>query len=334
MNTRILSLSALLIVIVSLLSCNKENNTPEQSSPERIYIGRGPEDILIDEHNGNPRILASCNERSENRPAFSAIVALDPVTNATRILSRSGEPEGLIFNPHGFYLQTVGGKKQLYIVNHYRTDDNLSSILVYELKGDELLFRKEYQHALMISPNEVCALPDGGFYFTNDMGGDNMIYEQLLNKYGGSLVYCNSQGDCRYAEEKLAFPNGLEYRDQQLYLATTRNQALYRYDIQADGSLINKYKLSYINGMDNLRWNGDRLIVAVHPDEIAFVKHSVDERSHSPSWTYAIDIHTGKEQLLYKNGGAEISGGSTALVLDGYLYISQVFGDYLLKVKL
>jgi hypothetical protein len=123
-------------------------------------------------------------------------------------------------------------------------------------------------------------------------------------------------------------------KNNQLFLATTRNSALYKYDILADGSLTNKTKISIINGMDNIRWSNDKLTVSVHPDEIAFVKHSTNEKTFSPSWSYSIDIQNQTSELLYKNGGQEISGGSTSLEVNGYLYISQVFGDYLLKVKL
>lgn len=320
------------ISLLILLSCKKESKTIP--TPEKIFIGRGPEDIVLDTQEGKIRILASCNERVEKYPPFSEIVALNLETNQRTILSRKSEPEFLKFNPHGFYLQTVGGKKHLYIVNHYKDGSKINSILVYELNGDEMTFMKEVRSDLMLSPNEVCSLPNGSFYFTNDMGSDDLINEQLFNKSGGSVVYCDTDGNCRYAEEKLAFPNGLEYKNQQLFLATTRNYGLFQYDILTDGTLTNKTKISSINGMDNIRWTNDNLTVSVHPDEIAFVKHSTDEKFHSPSWTYLIDIQNKTAKLLYKSGGYEISGGSTSIEVNGYLYISQVFGDYLLKVKL
>lgn len=320
------------ISILILLSCKKESET--LLTPEKIFIGRGPEDIVLDIQNGTTRILASCNERVKNKPPFSEIVALNLETNQRTLLTRKSEPAFLKFNPHGFYLQIVNGKKLLYIVNHYKDDSKINSILVYELNGDEMTFKKEVRSDLMLSPNEVCALPNGSFYFTNDMGSDDLIYEQLFNKSGGSVVYCDTDGNCRYAEEKLAFPNGLEYKNQQLFLATTRNYGLFQYDILDDGTLTNKTKISSINGMDNIRWNNENLTVSVHPDEIAFVKHSTDEKFHSPSWTYLIDIQNKTAKLLYKNGGYDISGGSTSIEVNGYLYISQVYGNYLLKVKL
>lgn len=331
MNTRILFFF-LLIGGNLFISCKKEKTT--NSDPVRITVGRGPEDILLDENNGSTRILVSCDERTEGRPVFAEIMSVNPSDHSSKILIRKGEPGHLAFHPHGFHLQTVGDKRLLYIINHYRNDEGLNSVLVYEINGDVLSFQKEYKHALMISPNEICALPDGSFYFTNDMGSDNMITEQLFNMYGGSLIHCTKNGDCIYADEKLAFPNGLEVKGQQLFMATTRNKALYRYDIQADGSLTNRHKLSHIDGMDNLRWYGDKLVVAVHPDEIAFVKHSLNEKNFSPSWIYTIDIHNGESERIYHNGGWEISGSSTGLIYDGYLYISQVYGDYLLKVDI
>lgn len=299
-----------------------------------ITTGPGPEDILFDDKDGRNRLLVSCDQRREGLPPFGEIVAVDLNDDRVYTLARTGEPAGQVFFPHGFYLQSINGKDLLYVINHYKDEDNTNSVLVYEVGQTSLSFVREYRSPLMISPNEVCAMEDGSFYFSNDKGGPDLITENLFNKFGGSLVYCTAEGDCRYVDEKLAFPNGIEYRNGQLFLATTRHQALFRYDRQPDGSLSNRTRISNINGMDNLRWWNDKLIVAVHPDEIAFVAHSLSSKVSTPTLIYSIDPISGKAVQLFKDDGRRINGGSTAMVINGKLYIAQVFEDSILKVTL
>lgn len=292
----------------------------------------GPEDLLWDNLSGRNRLLVSCDERRPDSPPKSEIVAVDLMTDEVEILSRENEPISLKFNPHGFYLISKDDKDWLYIINHYKDGSNINSVLVYEVFSDKLVFNKEYKDKLMISPNEICVLSDGSFYFSNDKGGENLILENLFNKFGGSLIYCSENGLCSYADKNLAFPNGLEYRDGMLYLATTRNNALFRYNVAKDGMLSNKTKINNINGMDNLRWSNEELTVAVHPDELAFVAHSLNSNSKSPTHVYLINPKSGKSRLIFKDNGRKISGGSTAIVINNILYIAQVYEDFILKV--
>jgi hypothetical protein len=328
--------SILVLIAISIAACKKEGDgwTSINAYTESLKTGPGPEDIAADNFNGRKRILASCDQRRDGAEPYAEIVAIDLKSNDIFKMSRVNEPSALPFRPHGIYIIEIDGKPLLYVINHYRDQQNTNSVLVYQIGERELIFVKEYRHEWMISPNDLCVLPGGGFYFSNDKGPGELITENLFNKYGGSLVYCTSEGECKPADEKLAFPNGLEYRDGYLYLATTRHQALFRYEVQADGSLLNRTKISNINGMDNLIWYGEELLVSVHPDEIAFVVHSLQPKVKSPSEVYAIHATTGKSRMLFKDDGKRISGGSTAMIVDNYLYIAQVFEDFVLKVSL
>lgn len=332
------TLRNLLIVLplVLLFSCEKGENGLNTSGTitEALKVGAGPEDETLDNFDGRNRILVSCSQRRDGMDAFGEIVAYDPASLERYILSRKNEPPGMPFNPHGFYIQKVGDEVLLYVINHYLDELKTNAVEVYKVGNRELTFVREYKHSLMISPNDLCVLQNGSFYFSNDMGSGDLIYEQLVNKYGGSVVYCTAGGDCKMVDEKLAFPNGLEARNGTLYLATTRHKAMFTYAIQSDGSLTNRTKINTLNGMDNLTWYGDELLVSVHPDEIAFVAHSVNQKAKSPSAVYAINTSTGKSRLIFEDNGKLISGGSTALILNNHLYIAQVFEDFLLKVNL
>lgn len=324
------------VQLIGLISCEKQEQGLNTGGvvTEALKVGAGPEDETLDDFDGRNRILVSCSQRREGMAAFGEIVAYDPASKETYILARINEPAGMPFHPHGFYIQRVGDDVLLYVINHYQDELKTNAVAVYKVGERALTFVREYKNSLMISPNDLCVLPDGAFYFSNDMGSGDLIYEQLVNKYGGSVVYCSASGECKMVDEKLAFPNGLESRNGYLYLATTRHKAMFKYAIQADGSLTDKTKINSLNGMDNLTWYGDELLVSVHPDEIAFVAHSVNQKAKSPSAVYAIHAGTGKSRLIFEDNGKRISGGSTALILDNHLYIAQVFEDFLLKVDL
>jgi hypothetical protein len=49
---------------------------------------------------------------------------------------------------------------------------------------------------------------------------------------------------------------------------------------------------------------------------------------------FLVDPETGEHRTLYSTGGETISGGSTAIIFENYLYISQVFDPWILKVTL
>ena len=74
------------------------------------------------------------------------------------------------------------------------------------------------------------------------------------------------------------------------------------------------------------------LIIAVHPDEIKFALSAYFPNVLSPCKTYAINKKTGAERLIYANDGSQISGSSTAIVVDENLYLSQVFSGFIMKI--
>ena len=193
------------------------------------------------------------------------------------------------------------------------------------------LIIKEFKHPLLISPNDLTVLLNGSFYFSNDRNSPD-ITELLNNPKAGSVVFCDGNTSFKKADSAIAFPNGLYQENSKLYLATSRNFALFTYDIQPDGSLRNRKTLSSINGMDNLISNGDELIVAVHPDELKFALLSFLPNELSPCKIFSINKTTGAANIIFSDDGSLISGSSTAIVSGKDLYLSQVFDGFVLKI--
>lgn len=314
------------IILSSIFSCQKQDKI---ISFDKITCAPGPEDIVLDKPNN--RILISCNERRIGEPMHSEIQQLNLYTNQCTNLPLSNLP-AIPFNPHGFDLQTINGIDYLYVINHYKDTLNTSSILQFKINSNDLSFVHEYKNSLLISPNDLTILPNGSFYFSNDRNSANIL-ELLTNPYAGSVVFCDGNNSWKKVDSAMGFPNGMYNENNKLYVATSRNRALFTYDINSDGSLKNRTVLSNINGMDNITKNGNELIVAVHPDEIKFALLTYFPTTLSPCRTYSIDRQTGVAHQIFYDDGSMISGSSTALVVGDNLYLSQVFGNFILKIS-
>ncbi|MDB5228524.1 MAG: putative arylesterase [Bacteroidota bacterium] len=314
------------IILCSIFACQKQNSVKVTS---QVKTGPGPEDIVEDKP--NQRLLVSCNERRTGMPEVGEIFQVNLSNDASTVLPRTNYPN-IPFNPHGFDLQTVNGIPYLYVINHYHDSLSTSSIVQFKINAADLEFIKEYKDALLISPNDLTVLPNGSFYYSNDKSTTNIL-ELLTNPRGGSIGYCDGNTTWKIVDSHLAYPNGLYNENNRLYLATSRNTALFTYDIQTDGTLKNRATLSTIDGMDNITPNGDELIVAVHPNLLEFALLSLIPTTLSPSRTFAINKYTGETKNIFKDDGTVISGSSTGLVIGNTLYLSQVFGDFLLKIE-
>lgn len=313
------------IILTSILSCQKENSKEEI----RIPIGPGPEDIVWDATNN--RILASCNERRTGMPAVGEIYQVDLSNDQSSVLPRVNYPN-IPFNPHGFDMETINGVNYLFVINHYHDSLQTSSVVKFKINKDNIEFVSEFKDPLLISPNDLTVLSNGSFYFSNSQGSPNIL-ELLTKKYGGSVVYCDGISTFKKVDSNLAYPNGMYDDGNTLYVATSRNTALFKYDMQPDGSLQNRTTISTIDGMDNITKNGDDLIISVHPSLGAFTLLSLNPSLLSPSRTFAINKNTGAARKIFDDNGSSISGSSTGLVIGDDLYLGQVFGDFLLKVK-
>ena len=314
------------VILCSILSCQKEKL---HKTYTKIRCAPGPEDIVFDQSNN--RILVSCDERRDGQPPHGEIQQLNYTTNVSSTLPLVNLP-AIPFHPHGFDLQTVNGINYLYVINHYRDVAHTNSVLQFRINLSDLEFVREYKNSLLISPNDLTVLPNGSFYFSNDKNSSNIL-ELLTNPNAGSVAFCDGNDTWKKVDSGIGFPNGLYNESNKLYLATSRNHALFTYDIQSDGLLLNRSKLSSVNGMDNIMVNGDELIIAVHPDEIKFALLSYFPETLSPSKTYSINKKTGAAKPIFYDDGSIISGSSTALVIGNDLYLSQVFEGFVLKIS-
>ncbi len=303
-----------------------------QVSCEKIPTGAGPEDMVLDTFTSKekPRLIVSCASRRKGDTPFNEIMSIDIATNALKTLVRK-EPTPVCFHPHGIDLVNGQEGLVLYVANHCDAQ-KVQSIIKYKVEKDTLVWMSSTSNPLITSPNAVCGRADGSFLVSNDSYKRGSIAEMLFKQKKCRTALCED-GSCSEVGERLAFGNGIMIDRDKVYQASTMPGAVYVYDF-VEGKLLNQKLLTKVAGADNIRDFGDEIIVAGHTKFGKFLKHMKNEKKHSPTLIVAINKKTGQQRTLFEDDGARISAASTALVFDGYLYISQIFDAFLLKVKL
>lgn len=303
-----------------------------QTADEIIAVGPGPEDMVLDTITEQPRLLISCNQRRNNLPDYGEVYVYYPESGKNKILKRTGEPAGLIFNPHGIDLVKVKSDLILLVVNHEHTK-HINSILRYKVLKDELVFVEKITDPLIYSPNAVSGFSDGTLLVSNDLKKQRSIGEVLFKIKKAQVVYWNGK-QCNVAAEKFCYTNGITIKDnEKVYLASTMQNKVWQFDF-TDGKMINKEVIGKVNGADNIRFDGDDLLVPGHLRFLKFLKHMKDSTNYSPTTVYRINPATKKQTVVYYDSGKQLSAGSTALMYGDYLYVSGIFDAKMVKKKL
>lgn len=317
-------------LLLTVAACTPIPQSTRYTQTEKIAVGYGPEDIDINPE--SKELFVSCNARRKKEPYQGDIYLVDTQNaDQTIKLNREDEPEGFVFNPHGIYFMKNGEGEWLYVISHDDEAD-VHSVYLYEYTREKLYFKRAYNHPLLVSPNALAVQRNGSFFVSNDAGKRGDYKEVIFKKKRSKIIYCDGKDNWKVAADKIVFANGIALKGNTAYVATTAHKALFQYRI-VDGKLVDRKVVASIQGLDNIRFDGDDLIVPAHPRNIAFVRHFGNSKNLSPSVIYRISPE-GKSEVIYSDKGKQISAAATGLILDGQLYISQVFDPFLLKVDL
>ena len=331
MKSKVTAFGILALMLLFMTSCINLRNSPMQGG-KQIHVGQGTEDIVLDSWSESPRLLISCADRRHgDEPTFGAIVSYDPKTELIDTLTINEYPVGLAFRPHGLDIIEINDHVHLYVVCHDPKEGN-HWIANFRVEGKELYWIRNYYAGMLPSPNAVCAMPDGSLYVNNDHFEHDNNSEVLWKKQVAEIVRFEQDGSHKVAYKGMAYGNGITFRDSVIYAASTRRNAIYSFDIAPNGDLLNRTKIAKLKGPDNLRWDGDDLIVACHVKPLKFLKHVKNAEKLSPSVIYRIKLGEKKPILMYADKGKNIPACATGLIYDGKLYIGQVFEDWILEV--
>lgn len=293
----------------------------------------GAEDITIDFK--NQIAFISADDRfatlhgSAGEGGIYALTLDQPASKPVMFISNI-HPHGISFypSPQGYYL---------YAVNH---DKGKHSIHLYH----GLDFVHSYEDSVfIISPNDVVAVDENRFYFTNDHGSHSNIGKKLedyLQLKKSNVIYFDGE-KYSVAADGIAYANGINIsRDgKEVYVASTiaGSVQVYNRDV-ASGRLTLKDEIFLKTGTDNIELDEQgNLWVACHPQLLTFVQHANDTSKLSPSQVFKLTKHAqGKFEAeeVFLSKGDDLSGSSVAAVAGNTMLIGSVLDEGILHCEL
>ncbi len=340
MKKFLLTLLVLLIVLVSFVLYTfsstgffrEINNTENYDVIAEIPL-RGAEDLTISY--SDRFMIISQDDRAGRRDGSyygSGLFYLSLDSGGFKPKKISGDYK-LPFYPHGIsMLKLDSAHYQILAINHAKKH----SIVKFELFGDSLVYMATYRDPSMISPNDVIALDEESFYFTNDHGYTSKwgkLAEDYLGVAASNVVLYD--GKYQVVADGIKYANGINIsKDRsQLIVASPRGFSLLYYDIKEDGSLIEDRSLDVATGVDNIELdqNGD-LWVGCHPNLLTFASYAAGKKELAPSELIKV---TGNDEVesFYVNDGSLVSASSVVAPFNGLLFVGTVMDDRLVVLK-
>jgi hypothetical protein len=288
--------------------------------------------MVLDARKGGARLLVSCTGRREAHQPYGEIEAIDLGTLKRSILARTGEPEDLLFRPHGIYLDG----DMLYVISHEK-EPGYHPILVYRVRGDTLVFTELIHTPHMHSPNALTVVGNGTVYFVNDSGKRGSLSEKIFRLKRASVVRLQKDAHGiwvpKVVAERLGYPAGINHLGDTLFVGDAILHRVHMYHMGEEG-LEPLGTLDGMKGNDNIRIHKGQILTPGHVKPLRFVRHAKKSSRPSPVSVFLADPLSDTHSVLFETDGSLISGGSTAIIHGNHLYICQVFDPFLLKVQL
>jgi len=155
-------------------------------------------------------------------------------------LDKTGRANGMYFDKEGNLLSCSDMENEIWSINE---------------KGEHTILVTEFNGKKLNGPNDLWIRPDGGIYFTDPLYVRNYWTRDPQRQQEGEYVYFLSpdRKSLVSVETELQKPNGIigTPDGKRLYVADIQAGKTYVYEIQPDGSLVNK-KLFAEMGSDGM----------------------------------------------------------------------------------
>ncbi len=140
------------------------------------------------------------------------------------------------------------------------------------------------------------------------------------------------QWDSQFMATDLGYPAGINRIGNELFAGDATLNLIHHYRISETG-LTPLPDIKGLKGNDNIRTYQGKILTCGHVKPLQFIKHAKNQDKTSPVEVFLVDPASSKSESIFFSDGSQISGGSTAIIYEGYLYISQVFEPFILKIK-
>ncbi len=338
MRSRLVTASTLLGLLMSVLA---GSTASAAGGCQKIHGMPGPEDITV---NRAQNLLYVSSHNRRNADEEGKLFAIDlskPNAELRPIPLNVNYPPH--FKPHGISWLQVGAKQRLVVISHplLDGDDQMHTIEVFEGSGLDFAHVQTLRSPLLVSPNDVQAMPDGRIFVSNDNSaarGWQRSADNLFRRKTSRISFYDGK-QWSYIGRPVAAGNGVlvkqEAGKEYLYRSAFFENAVVKYEIvqtaQGTTDLQEVARMDVTYGPDNLELDEQgNMLVPLHPPVFRFTMHSASPQQKSPSQIAKINLANQQVTTLYQNDGSEISAASTAVVHGQRMILSQVFEDFLL----
>lgn len=292
----------------------------------------GVEDIAISPDN-RFMIFSSDNRKAritgEERIGALYLLDLEEDLLSTKLISDHLKNPIL---PHGISLiQIDSAMYSLFVINH--ADGH--SVEVFHLIDDSLIHIQTIKSEWMINPNDIVAINENEFYFTNDhknLEGFDRIKEDYLGFNESNVVrYVN--GEFQEVAKGIGYANGInfDFSRSLLFVAASREFKVHVYQRSADGQLSFIESIKTKSGVDNIEFDEDgKLWIGAHPNLMKFARYAQGKEEKAPSEIITIDYKsTGDYEVksIFTDDGSIVSASSVAVPFNQHVFIGNVMDE-------
>jgi arylesterase/paraoxonase len=243
------------------------------------------------------------------------------------------------FFPHGIsMLQIDSANYRVWVINHF---DNQHSIEVFDFNGSTLTHKNTLMDAAIMSPNDIVALDEQRFYFTNDHGNTSklgLLAENYLGLRASNVVYYNGS-DYKEVAREIAYANGINYDPNRnlLFVASPRDFLVKVYSKAENGDLDFIEDIMANTGVDNIEFDEDgKLWIGCHPNLLKFSAYAGGKTPISPSEVICISYkETGDYVVIteFLDNGENMSAATVAIPYKGKIYLGNVMDKHMLVIS-
>ncbi len=238
------------------------------------------------------------------------------------------------FNPHGIYMYRLDSSSyKIWAINHFRGNHTIE---LFKLQDRELIHLETIRHRSLVSPNDIVAINETQFYFTNDhkyTRGIGKLAEDYLGLSLSNVIFFDGKEFIEVVDG-IAYANGINYDPKRnlLFVASPRGFEVRVYSKKNDGQLQYLESIDAGTGVDNIEFDTDgNLLIGCHPNLLGFTFYMAGKNPISPSEVIRIRYHEEgdyDQSIIWLDDGEVMSASTVAVEFDNKIFVGNVTDDH------
>ena len=243
------------------------------------------------------------------------------------------------FYPHGISMVRIDSAHfKVYAINHVGHEH---SIEIFQLRGNQLTHEKTIKDPSLISPNDIVAVDQHRFYFTNDhnsTSGLGKLAEDYLGLARTTVIYYDGQ-QFEEVAKAISYANGINYdaKRKLLFVASPREFLVKVYQVETEGKLSFVEDIDCKTGVDNIEFDLEgNLWIGCHPSLLDFSAYAAKRKDRAPSEIIKVNYRKKGDyqvETIFVDDGALISATSVATPFQNYILVGNVMDDHFLVLE-